>query len=188
MANRCATPRADLLRCYVSKLPNPFFRSPHTSSRPMFTRGSRFYCPPESARICSDNGKQYQIAVSDLPFPAPNSTIANLACRPPKTFPPTRSRGCHPACCKHEGQAECQHANAPPRQVPGRVVIGPSIAPRLPSQHCGQCRHHQGQASPHTNRIPPFNPDFRSFAFRSTMGSAHSNLPLNVGVGARAPQ
>jgi hypothetical protein len=27
--------------------------------------------------------------------------------------------------------------------VPGRVVIGPSIAPRLPSQHCGQCRHHQ---------------------------------------------
>ena len=29
-------------------------------------------------------------------------------------------------------------------QVPGRVVIGPSIAPRLPSQHWGQCRHHQG--------------------------------------------
>jgi hypothetical protein len=27
--------------------------------------------------------------------------------------------------------------------VPGRVVIVPRIAPRLPSQHWGQCRHHQ---------------------------------------------
>ena len=62
----------------------------------------------------------------------------------------------HPACSRHEGQAdlsavgpakvECQHANAPPRQVPGRVVIVHRIAPRLPSQHCGQCRHHQGSA------------------------------------------
>ena len=39
--------------------------------------------------------------------------------------------------------AECQHTNAPPRQMPGRVVIGPSVAPRPPSQHCGQRRHHQ---------------------------------------------
>ena len=31
----------------------------------------------------------------------------------------------------------------PPRQVPGRAVIVPEIAPRLPSQHWGQCRHHQ---------------------------------------------
>jgi len=50
----------------------------------------------------------------------------------------------HPACSRQEGQAECQHANAPPRQVPGRAVIVPKIAPRLPSQHWGQCRHHQG--------------------------------------------
>ncbi len=44
---------------------------------------------------------------------------------------------------KAESQAECQHANAPPRQVPGRVVIVARIAPRLPSQHWRQCRHHQ---------------------------------------------
>ncbi len=54
----------------------------------------------------------------------------------------------HPACSRQEGQAECQHANAPPRQVPGRVVIAHRIAPRLPSQHCGQCRHHQGGLTP----------------------------------------
>jgi hypothetical protein len=27
-----------------------------------------------------------------------------------------------------------------------RVVIAHRIAPRLPSQHCGQCRHHQSRA------------------------------------------
>ena len=56
---------------------------------------------------------------------------------------------------KAEGQAdlsavgpakvECQHANAPPRQVPGRAVIVPKIAPLPPPQHWGQCRHHQGE-------------------------------------------
>ncbi len=49
----------------------------------------------------------------------------------------------HPACSRQEGQAECQHANAPPRRVPGRAVIVPKIAPRLPSQHWRQCRHQQ---------------------------------------------
>jgi hypothetical protein len=47
---------------------------------------------------------------------------------------------------KAEGQAECQHANAPPRQVPGRVVIVARIAPHQPSQHWRKCRHHQGRA------------------------------------------
>ena len=45
-----------------------------------------------------------------------------------------------------KGQAKCQHANTPPRQVPGRVVFVPGIALRLPSQPCGQCRHHQETA------------------------------------------
>jgi hypothetical protein len=34
------------------------------------------------------------------------------------------------ACSKREGHAKCQHANAPPRQGPVRVVIDPRIAPR----------------------------------------------------------
>ena len=38
----------------------------------------------------------------------------------------------HPACSTHEGQAECQHANAPPPQVPGREVAGFQLAPCLP--------------------------------------------------------
>ena len=38
----------------------------------------------------------------------------------------------HPACSRQEGQAECQHANAPPRQVPGREVAGFQLAPCLP--------------------------------------------------------
>jgi hypothetical protein len=33
---------------------------------------------------------------------------------------------------ENEGQAKCQHANAPPRQVPGRVVIVTGIAPNRP--------------------------------------------------------
>jgi hypothetical protein len=62
----------------------------------------------------------------------------------------------HPACSRQEGQAdlsavlsaiapgataegpakvECQHANAPPRQVPGREVAGFQLAPCCPSQH-----------------------------------------------------
>jgi len=43
-----------------------------------------------------------------------------------------------------KGQAKCQHANAPPRLVPGRILIVPRIAPWHPSQHWCQCRHHQG--------------------------------------------
>jgi hypothetical protein len=39
---------------------------------------------------------------------------------------------CHPACSRQEGQAERQHANAPPRQVPGREVAGFQLAPCLP--------------------------------------------------------
>jgi hypothetical protein len=58
----------------------------------MFTRVSRFHCPPESARICSKTSKQYQIAVSDLSLSLPNSTTANPASNPPEVFPPTRSR------------------------------------------------------------------------------------------------
>ena len=61
-------------------------------------------------------------------------------------FPAARSRVVIRLAQRQEGQAECQHANAPPRQVPGRAVIVPRIAPRLPSQHWGQCRHHQGRA------------------------------------------
>src|ERR1700677_4160532 len=39
---------------------------------------------------------------------------------------------CHPACWNHEGQAECQHANTPPQNVPGHLVIGTGIAPFIP--------------------------------------------------------
>jgi hypothetical protein len=35
----------------------------------------------------------------------------------------------------------------PPRKVPGRVVIAPSLAPRIPSQNWGQCRHHQDKTA-----------------------------------------
>jgi hypothetical protein len=68
-----------------------FFRSLHTSSRPMFTTVLRIPCLPESSPICSKNGKQYQIAVSYLPSPPPNSITANPASTP-EEFPPTRSR------------------------------------------------------------------------------------------------
>src|ERR1035437_1317596 len=57
----------------------------------MFTRVSWIRSLPESPRIRSENGKQYQIAVSDLPFPVPNSASVNPAYRPPRNFPPTRS-------------------------------------------------------------------------------------------------
>ena len=100
-----STPRADLLRCHVSlvragdsKLTKLFFRSPHTSSRPMFTRVSWIHRLPESARICSKKGKQYQIAVSDLPFPLPNPATAHPACKPPGSFPRSRSRVGHGTC------------------------------------------------------------------------------------------
>jgi hypothetical protein len=79
----------------------------------------------------------------------------------------------HPACSRQEGQAdlsavlsavvltkaegpakeECQHANAPPRQMPGRAAIVHRIAPRLPSQHGSQCRHHQGMACTAPNQF-----------------------------------
>jgi hypothetical protein len=46
-----------------------------------------------------------------------------------RAFPSARSRVVIRLAKKQEGQAERQHANAPPRQVPGRVVIVPRIAP-----------------------------------------------------------
>jgi hypothetical protein len=44
-------------------------------------------------------------------------------------------------------KAECQHANAPPRQVPGRVVSGTRITPRLPSHTIRQMRNFRGRES-----------------------------------------
>ena len=75
---------------------------------------------------------------------------ANAGDRPhlAKAFSPRLVPVSSSGLLKAEGQAECQHANAPPRQVPGRVVIVHRIAPRLPSQRCGQCRHHQGGLAP----------------------------------------
>ena len=88
--------------------------------------------------------KRQTVSDSSIIFAFPSPELHHRKSRfHPRGISPYAFPCCHPACSRHEGQAECQHANAPPRQVPGRVVIDPSIAPRLPSQHWGQCRHHQ---------------------------------------------
>ena len=88
--------------------------------------------------------------MSDSTLTGCSTKYLQKSCASGKAFSPRLVPVSSSGLLNAEGQAECQHANAPPRHVPGRVVIVHRIAPQLPSQDCGQCRHHQG-------RLPPQN-------------------------------
>ena len=133
----------------------PFLSIAWTLTKPLILKAKIVFCPfsprPQKfiktdmklAQQLAQTGKVRSPLVPKGDFPAARSRVACPAVG--------QAKADHPACSRHEGQAECQHANAPPRQVPGSVVIVARIAPRLPSQHWRQCRHHQ-------DRLPPTCP------------------------------
>ena len=124
---------------------NPFSRSPHTSSRPMFTRVSWIRSLPESPRIRSENGKQYQIAVSDLPFPLPNLATSNPACRPQELFPvrvPVLVMG----LASNQGQVPCPTRERSPHKCLVVSDLQPAPRPIPRSRLWFQIRHHQGRS------------------------------------------
>ena len=122
----------------------------------MFSRVVCIRCLLESARICPQNGNQYQKAVSNLPFPLPNSTSANPASRPRVKFPSSRSRGCHPACLKHEGQAERQPRERSSHECLVVSNLQPAPRPIPRSRNWFQIRHHQSKSRANDRRRFPY--------------------------------
>src|ERR1039457_319552 len=111
----------------------------------MFIRVSWIHRLPESARICSKNGKQYQIAVSDLPFPLPNPARPNPACRPQELFPvrvPVLVMG----FAKKQGQVPCPTRERSPHECLVVSDLKPAPRPIPRSRNWFQIRHHQGKS------------------------------------------